>query len=188
MPWPVYSVGVKALTVAGSDVEGSYRTVTWKVNPATLGPGHVIRDPRTGTLYVIVSIDGEGTMWEADVRAVSAPGAFQLDSALMDSEVGLEDVIQVLPSGLVKRIEGEMVPGVLDGDIEGDGWEFASTGYTGQSHYHGPIMHDSELLSGRLAEDILSHPGIYAVVPAQYLDEDAGAIFYEGWAVLSMSV
>lgn len=50
-----------------------------------------------------------------------------------------------------------------DIEIHGDGWE-ALTGYTGQHGYDGAVMHASEYLGGRLADDILATPGIYVAV------------------------
>ena len=41
-------------------------------------------------------------------------------------------------------------------------WE-ALTGYTGQYSYNGAVMHASEFLGGRLADDILATPGTYVV-------------------------
>lgn len=66
-----------------------------------------------------------------------------------------------------------------------DGWTAWSHGYTGQWGYSGPVMHDSEYLGGRLAEDILSTPGEYCLMPVTYLGylgwEDSQD---EGWIVL----
>lgn len=42
-------------------------------------------------------------------------------------------------------------------------WELM-TGYTGQYGYHGPMMHSSEYIGGRMARDILSTPGYYVSV------------------------
>lgn len=58
--------------------------------------------------------------------------------------------------------------------IEGDGWEFASYGYSGQ---HGttmasPGLHDSETLSGALARDVLAAPGTYVCVPVYWPGDD----------------
>lgn len=62
------------------------------------------------------------------------------------------------------------------------GWH-ALRGYTGQHGYRGPIMHESEFLGGRMAEDVLSTPGLYVVVTVEtYDDDDTPA----GWAVLTM--
>lgn len=56
------------------------------------------------------------------------------------------------------------------GDITGAGsmWE-ALTGYTSQHGYRGAVMHSSEFLGGRLADDILSTPGVYVVVTVDVL-------------------
>lgn len=63
-----------------------------------------------------------------------------------------------------------------------DGWELLN-GYSGQFSYAGPIMHASEYIGGKLADDILSEPGVYVCVEVTDLsatdDEDPCA----GWAV-----
>lgn len=101
-------------------------------------------------------------------------------------------------------------PSVLNSDandieIESDEWEAFSVGYTGQYGYNGAVMHASETLSGKLAEDILSTPGTYVVVAVEcvpcyddptaepcFADEpdycrDAGCDqFPAGWTVLKL--
>ena len=47
--------------------------------------------------------------------------------------------------------------------VEDQGWELM-TGYTGQWHYYGPIMHVSEYIGGQLEADIRSTPGLYVAV------------------------
>lgn len=71
-----------------------------------------------------------------------------------------------------------------DIEVYGDGWE-PLTGYTGQYGYRGAVMHPSEYLGGRLAEDILSTPGTYVVtvVDTPPDDDDSGPELV-GWAVL----
>src|SRR3954471_10532989 len=75
-----------------------------------------------------------------------------------------------------------------DIEIMADGWE-ALSGFTGQYSYHGPVMHSSELLSGRIAKHILATPGLYVVVAVEVMpenDEDHPAP--AGWAVLRRTV
>lgn len=67
-----------------------------------------------------------------------------------------------------------------DPEIDSDEWEFYSSGYTGQHMYNGPVMHNSEMLSGRLEADILANPGAYVVTSVYYPDDDT----VEGWVVL----
>jgi len=75
--------------------------------------------------------------------------------------------------------------------IDGEGWE-ALTGYTGQYSYNGAVMHASEQLSGRLADDILTTPGTYVLVVVEVLEddgEDTGEYPEPaGWAVLRRTV
>lgn len=76
-----------------------------------------------------------------------------------------------------------------DVSIEGDTWEIFSTGYTGQHAYNGAVMHASETLSGRLADDILTTPGTYVVVAVEVLpddDDNDADPFPAGWAVLKL--
>lgn len=100
-------------------------------------------------------------------------------------------VIQVHPDGTVSDMPGESAPDLFD-DIVSPGWSLM-TGYSGQSGYAGPIMHNSEYIGGRMADDILSTPGIYVAV-VSYLsipdaestgddDTDDHGIITEGWAV-----
>jgi hypothetical protein len=74
------------------------------------------------------------------------------------------------------------------------GWEAVSDGYTGQYGYNGPVMHNSEILSGALAQKMIDEPGTYVLAEAHYmhdderaeLDEEDGEKPYdaEGWVVL----
>lgn len=65
---------------------------------------------------------------------------------------------------------------ITDDEPLPEGWEYASTGYTGQDRYHGPWMHDSEQLAGRLAEDIIGTPGIYVAVYGEFTQDIAETI------------
>lgn len=73
-------------------------------------------------------------------------------------------------------------PSSYDGELDGSAWEYWSHGYTGQYGYRGPIMHSSEILAGRMARDLLSAPGIYAVVADEDSDDDSDEP--NGWAVV----
>lgn len=59
-----------------------------------------------------------------------------------------------------------------DVEVMGDRWEML-TGYTGQYGYRGAVMHSSEMLSGRMAADILAEPGLYVAVVVEVWPEDA---------------
>lgn len=72
---------------------------------------------------------------------------------------------------------------VDDVEIPGGGWE-PLTGYTGQYSYNGAVMHASEYLGGRLADDILGTPGVYCLVAVEVLSEDGLEEEPAGWAVL----
>jgi hypothetical protein len=79
-------------------------------------------------------------------------------------------------------------PSLMDEHLDSPDWEFFSTGYTGQYGYRGPIMHDSEFIGGRLADDILAAPGIYCAVVADWSPEDGAedGDNFEGWAVVRL--
>lgn len=64
------------------------------------------------------------------------------------------------------------------------GWRLLE-GWTGQYRYHGPVMHPSEYVGGRLAEHILETPGEYVVTEVTALAEDEEADSDEpaGWAI-----
>lgn len=68
--------------------------------------------------------------------------------------------------------------------ISGDGWSLMS-GYSGQWSYAGPVMHASEFIGGKLADDILSAPGYYVavVVTDADADSDNGDDDTAGWAI-----
>lgn len=51
-------------------------------------------------------------------------------------------------------------------------------GYSGQHGYAGPVMHASESISGRMADDVLSAPGLYSAVAVNSLDGEPA-----GWAL-----
>lgn len=74
-----------------------------------------------------------------------------------------------------------------DIEIESDQWEAFSIGYTGQHGYNGAVMHSSEQLSGRLADDILTTPGTYVIVAVNVLPDDNDTDpAPAGWAVLKL--
>lgn len=106
-------------------------------------------------------------------------------SELMD----FDHVIQVHPDGSVTEPRGIYAPNLYDDALEDDAWDFFTRGYSGQDSYSGPIMHNSELIGGRLERDILETPGIYAAVVAYWSpdDDDADAELYaEGWAIVRL--
>lgn len=63
-------------------------------------------------------------------------------------------------------------------------WSLVS-GYSSQWQYSGPIMHASEYIGGGMADDILSRPGLWAVVTVTDADTDSesGDDDLVGWAV-----
>ena len=109
----------------------------------------------------------------------------------LNEAVEFYQVFEVESGGLV-RLYNDYAPDVYEDPendlvIDNHSWEFFSYGYTQQYAYSGPVMHDSEMLRGSLAEDILATPGVY--VPVAYPCADTGDecenwTHYEGWVVL----
>lgn len=108
-----------------------------------------------------------------------------------------DHVVRVLPDG--KVADAPDVVFVPDVTVNGDGdmtphvspegsWQLLD-GYSAQWQYSGPIMHRSEFIGGRMADDILSEPGVYVCVVVTDLsagdDEDSDAD--AGWAVARMN-
>lgn len=116
----------------------------------------------------------------------------------LDERMEIDHVVQIMEDGSVIDRNDLYAPEVnvdTDGegsilaehesdmieDVKRQGWEML-TGWTGQYGYSGPIMHPSEYIGGRLAEHILSNPGIYCAVAVEtYEGEDA-----VGWTVCKM--
>lgn len=100
-----------------------------------------------------------------------------------------DHVVEVHTDGTVSDAPGNVwAPELCDQELSGAGWEFFSTGYTGQDSYTGPIMHNSEQLTGRLARDILAQPGYYVALVSDYscddeCEDDCEEDHTEGWAV-----
>lgn len=104
-----------------------------------------------------------------------------------------DHVIQVHDDGSVTDgPDGVHAPTLQDERLDDPAWSFFSAGYTAQHAYRGPIMHNSELIGGKLAEDILSIPGIYVAVVANWSPEDGDCADecdcdVEGWAVVRLT-
>lgn len=84
----------------------------------------------------------------------------------------------------VYHVEGAQHPN--DVEILSDEWVTFSVGYTGQQSYNGAVMHASEYIGGRLADDILAEPGIYVVTSVEVYPEDQedGSDMPAGWTIL----
>ncbi len=102
----------------------------------------------------------------------------------------IDHVVRVHPDGTVTDAEdGWWAPEVYV-NVDADGQCLADsdeelyrivspwrlmTGYTGQYAYHGPVMHASEFIGGRIEDDIRERPGVYVacVVECRGPDRDA---------------
>lgn len=101
-------------------------------------------------------------MLELTKRPVRATRASELNEAME-----FDYPVEVLPGGIVvEGPRGLWAPDLNDGEVWTAGrrrWELLD-GYSAQQGYNGPIMHSSEYIGGRMAEDILATPGIYVAV------------------------
>lgn len=90
------------------------------------------------------------------------------------NDVEFDAVFTILSGGTITDgPAGIDAPESHDGELMGDGWEYVN-GYSGQYGYRGPIMHSSEYIGGGMERDMLSTPGIYAVV-ADYTASELSA-------------
>ena len=138
---------------------------------------------------VVNIVTGSGqfeTYWDTYVR--TEPVEPQYLGDIMD----FDSVIEVDDAGRVQFRPEAYAPDVYETDsgIAVDGapaWTLMD-GYSRQDRYAGPVMHESEFIGGRIAEDILDTPGIYvAVVVYDYtedaLDNNDGNGPIVGWAI-----
>jgi hypothetical protein len=106
----------------------------------------------------------------------------------LDAWVDWNSPFRVYDDGTVSLESGAYSPEVYDGEdmtapeVHGSGWKFVD-GYSGQHRYSGPVMHASEYLGGRMAEDILGEPGVYVLTAVENVDNGGAAC---GWAVLRL--
>lgn len=104
----------------------------------------------------------------------------------LNTRMEFDSVIRVTESGAIEDVPGVYAPELMDEEILSNKWEFFSTGYTGQYSYNGPIMHNSEFIGGRLEHDILTTPGVYVAVVANWTSDTGEDYDSEGWAILKL--
>lgn len=95
-----------------------------------------------------------------------------------------DHVIEVHADGHVTEPSGIYAPTLYEDELDSDEWDLMN-GYSGQHAYSGPVMHNSEFIGGRLAQDILATPGFYVAIVASWdndEDEDDNPTV-EGWAI-----
>jgi hypothetical protein len=115
----------------------------------------------------------------------------------LNDAMEVDDVVRVTPDGWLDSADGVHAPEVFvfcdeDGQVsrqedvdmvtrcESEGWDV-------MNGYSGPVMHTSEYIGGRLAEDILERPGLYVACVVECLGPDRDASENEspaGWVVL----
>lgn len=100
----------------------------------------------------------------------------------LSNMMDFDHVIEVHADYTITDCPGVYGPSLYwDGDthyLDGDGWELIN-GYSRQDRYAGPIMHESELIAGGIADEIRGNPGVYVALVCYVLDEDDVA----GWAI-----
>jgi len=98
----------------------------------------------------------------------------------LNSVMEFDHVIRVYADGSINEPRDMHAPNLYDGELHCGAlaWSLMN-GYSGQHGYSGPIMHSSEFIGGRMADDILTQPGVYvALVDMPSDDSDP-----DGWAV-----
>lgn len=113
----------------------------------------------------------------------------------MNDLMEFDHVIQVHEDGTVTDGPANVwAPDLFNGEIEqGSGWTLLD-GYSGQSGYSGPVMHDSEYIGAAFERDILATPGLYVAIVGYWVadddddDREDSESVLEGWAVAYRSV
>jgi hypothetical protein len=133
------------------------------------------------------------------------PGDHHGDRAVSESDTGrtvslnalmeFEHVIRVHDDGSITEPTGVYAPELTDDHLDtgGHDWSLLS-GYSDQHGYRGPGMHSSEYVGGKIADHILTNPGYYVVITADYSCDcptdacaaDCEGYTSEGWAVAFM--
>lgn len=107
-----------------------------------------------------------------------------------------DHVVQVHDDGTVTSATGIYAPsldqwedetGVWTEELDSSEWRLLS-GYTGQYGHNGPMMHASEFIGGRMADDILSAPGYYVAIYPSCTDAAGETVEADSWAVAYKAV
>lgn len=136
------------------------------------------------------------------LRSLVSGSGQPADANSLNSMVEFDSPFEVHEDGTVTTylpsVYGPEVSEDLDDDgqsvgkptISGAGWDFVD-GYSGQSGYSGPVMHNSEYLGGGMARDVLAEPGIYCVTTVEANDPNWDYSVENpeptGWALLRKS-
>ncbi len=92
-----------------------------------------------------------------------------------------DHVIRVHPDGSITEPTDVYPPDLIDDELSSHRAWVLMDGYSGQCGYSGPMMHSSEYIGGRLADDILSTPGLYVALVNFTSDEEISE-----WAVATI--
>ncbi len=121
---------------------------------------------------------------ETDVSLSPGTAAPPATPEQLSAKMDFDHPIRVNADGTISDAPGTYAPSLDSEDLDSDEWELITGGYTQQYGYNGPIMHASEQIGGRLAEDILAEPGVYvSLVANAEPDDDDDDPEPEGWAI-----
>lgn len=70
--------------------------------------------------------------------------------------------------------------GIGDIEMDNSSW-YPLYGFSSQYNYPGPVMHPSEYVGGRMAQEMLDNPGVYVVTAVTCLTDDDDIA---GWIAL----
>lgn len=105
----------------------------------------------------------------------------------LSSIMEFDHVIVVTEAGdVIDAPAGIHAPTLMDEALDDRLWELITYGYTGQHGYRGPVMHNSETIRGGLATHILTNPGTYVAVVADWTcadHDECDCDLTEGWAI-----
>lgn len=115
----------------------------------------------------------------------------------LNAVMEFDHVVRVDSDGTVTDAEADIyAPDVhdnLDGSVlvmspHGSKPWALMNGYSGQDRYAGPVMHASEYIGGKMADDILATPGLYVSVMVycnveDVEDDEDDDVNVSGWAV-----
>jgi hypothetical protein len=99
----------------------------------------------------------------------------------LNAEMDFDHVIEVKSDGSVMDAQRVYAPSLYDDELDDPSWTLID-GYSGQSGYSGPLMHQSEYIGGGLENEILTNPGYYVAL-ANYRSDDKDGDGPTEWAV-----
>ena len=90
----------------------------------------------------------------------------------LSDHMSFDHVIRVHPNGAITDgPPGVHAPDLYDDELSGDDAWSLLDGFSGQWHYSGPMMHQSEFIGGGLERHIRETPGLYVALVNYPLDD-----------------